>query len=233
MARLSEQESATWVWPPRKGFHRCVFHPVEGRLYSSSSFKLRLMILGESHYWWQECPENLSCTTWEAIRRGFHSHRFWTAIASLFPQEEHFWKNVLFYNYVQHLLEGPGVRPSKEMWLSTATVDGFKEVLEVYRPNRILVLGKTLWRNMAGSNEQFPNEPPFAEERFRLSGRLFVRSLQNSERYACWYPVGRGQFALTAPIFHPRYPKGFVPRETAAVVHQLMRRHWQPAAKSA
>jgi len=111
------------------------------------------------------------------------------------------------------------------MWRNPESVQGFKEVLREYKPDRILVVGKDTWRYLPGKAE-FPDNPPVLEPGFRLPN-TFTEKLPNSERYAYWYPTGRGQFALAAPVFHPGYPEGFVGTQTKAVTRKLLRIDWK------
>jgi hypothetical protein len=144
-----------------------------------------------------------------------------------------FWGDVIFYNFVQHLVgDGPRQRPHRGMWESDPTVSGFKEVLEVHAPDRVLVLGKTAWQMLPG-NECFtaPNLPR-KELRFRIPGESFRRGLDVSDQIAYWYPTTPGSYALCAPVFHPAYPAGFYRPETRETVKLLMKNSWKPSQLS-
>lgn len=58
----------------------------------------------------------------------------------------HAWRNIAFSNYVQDFLPGPRVPPTPGMWDRGARA--FTDLLERYRPDCILVLGRRLWNNM-------------------------------------------------------------------------------------
>jgi hypothetical protein len=118
--------------------------------------------------------------------------------------------SVAFYSYVQHFVGGnPPMRPKERMWYSRKTLDGFSEVLNRCKPERILVLGKTTWRMMAGEVE-LPTSPPIIEPRFRLP-ETFCRGLDtDKECHAYRYNTGRATYALAAPIYHPAYRRAFI-----------------------
>ena len=214
--------SERWL-PAKNRFKHVRFHPAEGRSYAKSRFGMRILILGESHYRWPAMPKDLSQITLGAIK-GCDSHRFWKDLAKLFPAGE-VWRHVLFYNYVQEVVgTGARKRPTKRMWRTRAAIDGFKEVLRTYKPQRILVVGKTTWQYMAGA-KQFPEGPPIEEPKFSLLG-AFASNLPSSERCAYWYPTVKGQFALAAPIYHPGYPAGFSKPHTRQVVDRLLKTTW-------
>jgi len=83
-----------WI-KDRKRFKHVRFHPVEGLHYKRSRFKLKILILGESHYYWPGMPKRASLTTLAAIK-GCDSYPFWKSLASLFPSGPEFWSHVLF-----------------------------------------------------------------------------------------------------------------------------------------
>ena len=131
------------------------FHPVVGKAYGQLAGAIKLLILGESHYSWEGRPEDESRTTAEAMK-SVDTYGFWKKTEKLIPVPPNHdnlrgWDLVAFCNYVQHFVgEKPRDTIGKDMWGSEQTVEGFREVLEVLKPNRVLVLGKTNWRFMAG-----------------------------------------------------------------------------------
>lgn len=192
------------------------------------------MLLGESHYSWEQGPSDESKTTLASIQQGYQNKPFWKKLKSLiFDSEDRisqiagdeFWSQVLFYNYVQRLLDRPRERPKPRDWAASA--HGFQEVLSAYQPDRILVIGKDTWRHMAGDRE-LPGQEPIKESLFPLTGTLFAAGLDKSELSAYWYSTGAGHFALAAPIFHPAFPGGFYAPETREVVKQLLKKDWKP-----
>ncbi len=220
---------------PKYVFTAARFHPVIGNSYGKVAGDIRLLILGESHYPWDGRPVNESETT-AAAMEGIDRHRFWKSLEKLIPVPGkkdglRGWDMVAFYNYVQHFVgEGPRDRPGDEMWVSPETVSGFKEVLAVCKPNRILVVGKTNWRFMAGK-EHFPENPPVPEPRFPLPESFCSNLDADSEQNAYWYPTGTNGYALAAPVYHPAYPRGFHGHGTAEVMKRLMQRSWKAPSK--
>lgn len=213
-------------------FGNVSFHPWIGPYYRRSPFDLKVLVLGESHYRFDQQPEDETETTRRALEVGRETGYFWRTIAGLLAHSKpkgspNSWDCVAFYNYVQHFVGGRArQRPEDWMWTSKKTVAAFKQVLEELKPDRVLVVGKTNWRLMAGGEEHFPGNPPLMDDRFALPDS-FCRDLHfDSERHAYWYPTGKKTYALCAPIFHPAYPRGFHKPGTAAVVNELLQNKW-------
>jgi hypothetical protein len=214
-----------------KTYKSVQFWPAVGCNYEKSGLTnsgLKLLILGESHYPWEGMPKDLRLTTRDAIKAK-DKRRFWKDIANLFDRGSDFWDDVIFYNFVQKLVgDGPRQRPQPSMWECKQTINGFKEICQHHTPDRILVIGKTNWKNMPG-NKSFPDIAlPREESRFPLLGERFRKGLDDSEQYAYWYPTVGGNFALCAPVFHPAYPAGFNLPATRETVKTLMKKSWKP-----
>ena len=200
------------------------FFPYCGIRYRES--RLRLLILGESHYG-PDRNSDQSETTLEAIQSG--EYRFFETIrhriGPCFHGETDFWEEVAFYNYVQKLAGTEArTRPSDEMWAFSHVA--FGKVLRALKPTRILVLGKTTWLNMADEEQDSPGCNAVVEPRFRL-GRDFGRNTPKGFRYACWYSTSQRTYALAAGIFHPAHPRGFYRPETTRVIKMLMNPNWK------
>jgi hypothetical protein len=208
------------------------FKPWEGDYYDNSPLKLRLLILGESHYRKNDDPEPEELTTIQALKLGRHTHRFWRNISALVGEHQEsyqpdIWDSVLFYNYVQHVVgDAPRQRPDESMWTSERTLEGFREILEIGNPQRILVIGKQNWRMMAGGSMLFPDRSPIPEQQFPLPPQFIGRNYDSSG-VGYWYPTTQGRYALCAPIFHPGYPRGFYSSGTRDTVTRLLRRDWK------
>jgi hypothetical protein len=112
------------------------------------------------------------------------------------------------------------------MW-GKRSVEAFKEVLGLHKPDRILVIGKKAWSWVAGDPKHFPKQPPIPELRFRLPCERFTIGLAECDHTAYWYPTTRGSFALSAPVYHPAYPRGFHSEDTRRVVKTLMNPRWK------
>lgn len=129
------------------------FDPWIGQRYQAeSSFGVRILILGESHY---DSAENLRATyTIDVIRDIGQARRFrfFTLVQKLLTGEEgwvpdsaraSFWEEVAFCNFVQCF---PGrtarIRPTTEMW--AAGRESLIQTVEQLAPQLIIVLGKEL-----------------------------------------------------------------------------------------
>jgi hypothetical protein len=218
-------------------FQKSAFHPWIGKRYGKAPYGFKLLVLGESHYRWPDHPEDETTITRVALEENWDHHRFFLSLEKLIPlpQGRHGlrgWDTVAFYNYVQEFVgDRPRDRPTDEMWSSVLTVSAFSEVLEICKPDRILVVGKTTWRMMAGKDE-VPENPPILEPFFPLPDSFCAGLNPESERNAYWYSTGAGSWALAAPIFHTAYPKGFHGEGTKAVIAQLLSKEWRaPNAK--
>lgn len=213
-------------------FEAATFHPWVGDMYDTPHFGLKLLLIGESHYRWSGRPKIVSETTRAALLDGRDGYRFWRMLEDLLPRAEkdeppRGWDCVAFYNYVQHFVgDKPRDRPENWMWTSEPTVAGFKEVLHVCQPNRVLIVGKTNWAMLAGA-EQFPCNPPIREARFALPENFCAGLEPNIDRNAYWYPTGPDSYALCAPIFHPAFPRGFYDPATKRVVANLLDKRWR------
>jgi hypothetical protein len=116
------------------------------------------------------------------------------------------------------------------MWASKFTIQGFREVLNKCKPNRVLVVGKENWR-MLPSHVEYPDRPPLPELSFGLPHN-FCRGLDvEKEGHAFWYFTGRNSYALCAPIFHPAYPRGFHSPETVLVLKRLLDKRWRSPSR--
>jgi hypothetical protein len=176
--------------------------PRIGERYGEAPYGLKLLFLGESHYRWPNHPEDETTITRVALEGNWDHHRFFLSLEKLIPLPEgqhglRGWDTVAFYNYVQHFVGNrPRDRPTDEMWSSLLTVSAFSEVLEVCKPDRILIVGKTNWRMMAGKDE-VPENPPILEPSFPLPDSFCAGLNPDSERNAYWYSTGAGSWALS------------------------------------
>lgn len=177
---------------PEMHLEHVFFWPWRGNTYGAGSqWKLRVMVLGESHYGTNSRQSlTIDCVT--DIIPGDWRHPFWTKVASLFcgptpaaQRAAEFWNSVLFYNYIQELVgEGPGGRRSRQMWQRGAA--GFLEVVTYYEPDFLLVLGKTLWSQLPEKGHSGPE----------------IRLPDDRSRETWVYPHGSGA-ALAVAINHP------------------------------
>lgn len=99
-----------------------------------------------------------------------------------------FWNTVAFYNYITEIVgDGPRCRPSSEMWGNAEKP--FEEVIDVLAPNRIVVVGKTLWDNMTSI------------------GHAGCDLFAGESRRETWvFVTPSGTSVLATWTYHPAYP---------------------------
>ncbi|MDH7914640.1 hypothetical protein [Winogradskyella sp. SYSU M77433] len=127
-------------------------------------FNKKILILGESHYgtdkdaWFNENLTRLSIQQKIGEATGengkFYKKAFHTNIFKAFNEKPatnenkvDFWHSVAYFNYVQGSVgDKPRVRPIKEDWEKSfqPTLDSIK----LLKPDLIVVLGYTLWKNI-------------------------------------------------------------------------------------
>lgn len=135
--------------------NKIIFDPWIGSRYESENhFGRRVLVLGESHY--GEVSETRPTFTKEIIKRLGQDERsaFFTKVAKVlldfdadmyisYSQRSEIWEDVAFYNYIPGFVsEDARVRPSSEQWESAPLP--FKQVIDMLKPQFILVLGKEL-----------------------------------------------------------------------------------------
>lgn len=172
------------------------FLPWVGSNYANGRNGKKILVLGESHYQWDENKIN----DWRTITQtlvqeqidGSYTRAFWTKIAICFlghsptlEEKKEFWSSVAFYNYVQESAgDGPRVAPQADSW--AASEDAFTEVLESLAPNFVLILGDRLTGNLS----------QFLKER--------AEDIDGAERIATFkIRTGEGSFGLAYPVKHP------------------------------
>lgn len=138
------------------------FLPWVGEYYD----KIKLLLLGESAYSWQDENDQWRHPTpnhpMEMVKEvlddfeNANDMRFMKTLSRGLAGEEkpskerlHYaWQRVAFTNYVGGTVgEGPRERPTSAMWKAAeAAFDS--DILNKLRPQRIIVLGKTMWSKM-------------------------------------------------------------------------------------
>ena len=155
------------------------FRPYVGEKYFSEGFHgKRLLVLGESHYCTKELKEGGRCfpiCRAENMLEDCHSQTedvidafiynydgsryqqtflcFERALAGkILTQEERedLWSRFVFYNYVQFCQPGPRLPIADEYWAPSEKA--FKELLEVYLPDYIIIWGNRLYANLPDWN---------------------------------------------------------------------------------
>lgn len=147
------------------------FNPWVGEKYFTEGFcKIKLLILGESHY----CSGNLSdsgkCAPicqkekmesscfdftndvmkeylkchdgldWHNTFLSFERNLFNKNLSQI--ESRDFWDRVIFFNYIQFALPSAGVKPNDEFWVPSEKA--FREILDYYMPDKIIAWGTRL-----------------------------------------------------------------------------------------
>ncbi len=177
------------------------FKPWVGRNYqkSTGTFGKRILVLGESHYQWDEniappLSPDLTIECIEAQISGDETHPFWTKITNVFlgevgwrslEEKEAFWHSIAFANFVQESVGfGPRERPKEDMWEKGRSA--FLEMLSELHPHLIVVLGFELWENLPASEHKGPD----------------MVNVPNDSKTTCFYPYPGGR-ALAFRMTHP------------------------------
>ena len=199
---------------------KVMFEPWLGNEYDSGIVGRRVLILGESHY--HDCADDSVCKDcakrddyhrrltptvvngWcEGDRRSPLSYRV-PGLFGLEPRE--FWRKVVFYNYVQGIVaKKPRVRQKDELWTEKNNAEAFQTILDCYRPQRILVLGKKLWTNLPSDEGPLNGKPPRPEYNLTVSNN--IGSYNKVDECCYWYESRSGIPALAMPIMHPSAPR--------------------------
>lgn len=197
--------------------HAFCFKPWVGKSYTQGIDGKRVMALGESHYC--DTPEEALPDITSNVVNYYLSQerehegwmntytRFASALTSGKPlsitERIEAWNKILFYNYVQVPIVGPRVAPTSEQFATGEKP--FFELLEKYRPHRVLVWGKRLYNNLP----QQGNEQPGIE-------------LPNGRSIEVWgYTLSDGSVVKLLPITHPSAPM-FSPRKWYPVIQQFI-----------
>ena len=151
------------------------FKPWVGPKYSDGLHGKKIMILGDSHYCkdelkeggvcWPTCVKSKMKTSCNMQTNGIVEEylydykgqrylqvfqacdRAYYGKESSQQEKEDFWNSVMFYNYFQNSQKGP----SKVIEITEDAEIAFKEILEEYLPDLIIVWGKRLY------NDYLPN----------------------------------------------------------------------------
>ena len=141
------------------------FQPWVGKKYFHSKYNKRVLVLGESHYC-TNASDAQSCMTQEIIEDLFDSKsefegykntytKFVRALSGIDVSRcdvKPIWDEIMFYNYVQFPISSARKEPTSKEFADAASA--FWEVLEKYRPNIVIVLGKRLYNNLPKAGYQ-------------------------------------------------------------------------------
>lgn len=156
------------------------FQPFVGKdYYSGGIFGKRIMVLGESHYCEEGCPdcgnitahrecmsftnsvvsdyldEDLSRQRWMSTFLKFE--RSLVGHETDWKERKQIWQSVMFYNYLQIAMGGPRQAGTNEEYTHASKV--FYEVIDQYRPQYIIVWGSRLWNYLPGDSRWRNGEP--------------------------------------------------------------------------
>lgn len=104
-------------------------------------------------------------------------------------EREDFWKSVIFYNYIQYALSGPGIAPKAKYWKESE--DAFKEVLEEYLPDYIIVWGNRLYNGLPDWN-----------------GEASILEIDEDKKTDVWTYTIKGKKIPAMKVLHPCSSRG-------------------------
>ena len=127
-----------------------------------------------------------------------------------------FYNAVAFYNFIQHMLEGPKQSPTPGMWECGEKI--FPSCLDFVKPSHIVVFGFEVWDNLP--NERFSSRPELDRE---ILSHLPIQ-YRDCERHKCRGWIGRyehsGGTSLVMKVRHPS--RGFSPTAWHPVLHWFL-----------
>lgn len=104
-------------------------------------------------------------------------------------EREDFWESIMFYNFLQYVQEGPRMPVKSEYWNNSE--QAFKEVLEMYLPDYIIIWGTRLYNglpNWGGVNSQLRVSDDFSAD--------------------VWTYTIKGKQIPALKVIHPSTPRG-------------------------
>ena len=189
--------------------------PWVGPAYGDPSplFDVPVLVVGESHYWYEGCTDDEHLTKGVFAERAFGApkdHREFDkdiarAVLGIAEPDSSahngVWQAVAFYNYIRELLMDSSKRPTKKMFNEPEAWLAFREVLAALQPSPrcVLVFAKQVW------DRGFPRF-----DRQDDDASLFVGCGPDE---IGWYRTGNSGFALAVGLYHPsawkRFGKGY------------------------
>jgi hypothetical protein len=190
------------------------FRPWIGKNYQSSGYKgKRILVLGESHHCGNlglDCPsckkENLKddCFSFtedvlNTILYGYTGEPYMQTflcferaiVGRKMTQEEReeFWQGVIFYNYIQYAQSAARQSPQPEHWAKSECA--FKELLEEYLPDYIIVWGVRLYGGLPNWN-----------------GESSILQINEKAKTDVWTYNIKGKRIPAIKVHHPSSPSG-------------------------
>lgn len=105
-------------------------------------------------------------------------------------EREKFWESVIFYNYIQYSQSGPRGKLQQVSWEQSELA--FKELLELYMPDRIIVWGARLY------NDVLPNWGG-------VGSKLYINENDCTD---IWTYTIKGKEIPAMKVLHPSTPRG-------------------------
>lgn len=197
------------------------FTPWVGKNYTTGINGKRLMVLGESHYCanpeTEDRPE-LTCYVMEDLFNPTSPHEEYKNTYTKFERalsgkavnvsdktgKREAWESVLFYNYVQTPMNAPRTPPSKKQFEDSEKA--FFEVLETYRPHKVVAWGSRLYNNLPKGGLQQAD-----------------LTLADGSSIEVWsYTLADGQVVEVLPCTHPS--AGFSWEHWHTVIQEFLKR---------
>jgi len=213
------------------------FRPWVGKNYLSQGYKgKRILVLGESHY----CGESINggdcyplCTREKIMQNNcvsftinvIHDYVYSYSgvpfeqtflcferaiIGKELTQEERedFWERVIFYNYIQFAQDGPRKSIKPEYWEESELA--FKEMLEEYMPDCIIVWGVRLY-------EGLPD----------WGGKHSLLQISENDSTDVWTYTIQGKNIPALLVHHPSSPTG----KSWPYWHEVYEKFWKLEVK--
>lgn len=192
-------------------------HPWVGSAYAQGIEGKKMLVLGESHY----CADPADATpeiTNRIIKLLFDPNaeheafmntytKFERALAGKplsFAEKELWWNKIIFYNYVQTPISEARKAPTSNEFADSEVP--FFEVLEMYRPDCVVVWGERLYNNLPKRGRQLDD--------------LTFPGGKDIETWA--YDLPDGHTVELLPITHPS--AAFVPEYWHKAISAFIRR---------
>lgn len=176
----------------------------------------RPLIVGESHHGDREWERDAKRTvdSIQAYVDGDWTHRYFTILGRLISGEPSplqdkakVWNQLAFYNFVPHVMDGPGQCPTPDQYDAGRQLFG-RMIAEV-APTHMLVACARLWYQLPlaepGEPVTLPDREPWETRLFRGASGNLIRAMRiNHPSWAMsvtwWRPLVAAFLALPTPV---------------------------------
>ncbi len=194
------------------------FRPWIGNNYNTTGYEgKKILVLGESHYCGSELGEGNRCfplckrenmlsdcfsQTEDVVKSYLNNYsgepfqrtfvcfeRAVTGKELTQKEREDFWQSVMFYNFIQYSQSGPRIPPQPDHWAKSELA--FKEILEQYMPDYIIVWGVRLYKGLPDWNG--------------AGSKLFINEHDSTD---IWTYTINGKSIPAIKVHHPSSPSG-------------------------